>query len=288
MSNLDLTLSPAQSEITLIPSSTFTQAYEITNNSPETILLTTFIESWIPSNNDGNLIYNTDQDASIEFSLSNSDLKLNQDFTLAPNQKKQLVLKIKNNDSNNQDHYYTFFVQQKILNPLLSNNQNLIKIGSHLLISSHSQVSTNSSLSPENIKISPKIKDIFLSPTIIGKIYNSGQHYSQIDGQIIITLGQQNVWQSSIYPYTVLSQNSRLLKCLDKTNNQAIDCQINPPLWPGKYQIKISLNQNSTITDYYQSFYILPYSFITFIFLSFFILFIILKNKQTISSKDTH
>lgn len=286
MSALDLTLSPAQSEIILTPSSTFTQAYEITNNSSETILLTTFVESWIPTNNDGNLTYNTNQDTSVEFSLSNSDLKLNQEFTLAPNQKKQLVLKIKNNDSNNQDHYYTFFVQQKIINSLLSNNQNLIKIGSNLLISSNSQGSKDSLLSPENIKISPKIKDIFLSPKISGKIYNPGSHYSQIDGQIIITHGQQNIWQSSLYPYTVLSQNSRLLKCLDKTDNQATDCQIKSPLWPGKYQIKISLNQNNLSSEYYQSFFILPYSFIIFILVSFLILFLTLKNKHTISSKD--
>lgn len=286
MSQFNLTLSPAQSEITLNKNSSFTLGYEITNNSSETVLLSSSISSWLPSNNEGNVTYNTITDDSIEFSLSNSDLKLNQDFTLGPNQKKQLVLKIKNNDPDEQDHYYTFFIQQKNINSVLNNSQNLAKIGSHLLISSNFQKQNYSSLIPKNISLYPRIKDIFFPQKISGEIFNQTSHYTQIDGQISLLYNHQNIWQSTLYPYVVLSQNSRLIKCLDTSTNQAISCQTKSPLWPGKYQIKISLNQNNSSSDYYQSFFILPYSFIVFILCSFLILFLILKNKHTISSKD--
>lgn len=286
MSQFNLTLSPAQNEITLNKDSSFTLAYEITNNSSETILLNSSINSWSPSNKEGNVNYDTNNDNSIDFSLSNSDLKLNQDFTLGPNQKKQLVLRIKNNDLNEQDHYYTFFIQQKNLNPTLNNGQNLAKIGSHILISSNSQKQNYSSLIPKNINLSPKIKDIFFSQKINGEIFNQASHYSQIDGQISLLHNNQSIWQNTLYPYTVLSQNSRLIKCLDTNTNQAVNCQTKSPLWPGKYQIRISLNQNNSSSEYYQSFFILPYSFIAFILFSFLILFLILKNKHTISSRD--
>jgi hypothetical protein len=284
MSQLDLTLSPAQSEIVLQSNSTFTQAYDISNNSSESVLLTSLLSSWIPADSRGDVIYLQDNDPAIQFSLSNSNLKLNQDFLLAPGQKKQLVLKIKNTSSDENDHFYTFFIQQKPINPTLTDKQNLVKIGSHLLISSSNQNYLSSSLKLSNLTLTPKIKDIFLPLKINGEIFNNGQHYTQINGQVTIYYQNKNIEQLTLFPYTVLPQNSRLINCLD-TNNEVTPCQLSAPLWPGKYQIKFSLIQNNSSQDYHQTFYILPYSFITLVLLSFLLLFFVLRNKQSVSSK---
>jgi hypothetical protein len=283
MAALDLTLSPAQNEIVLAPNSTYTQAYDISNNSSESVLLTSLVSSWIPANNRGNIIYLQDNDPTIQFSLSNSDLKLNQDFVLAPGQKRQLVLKIKNLNSDENDHFYTFFIQQKPLNPSLTDKQNLAKIGSHLLISSSNQSNSPTALKFTNLRLSPKFKDIFLPLKINGEIFNDAPHYSLINGQITVYYHHQNIKQLTLFPYTVLPQNSRLLECLD-SNNEATICQLPAPLWPGEYQIKFSLNQNGSSQDYNQTFYVLPYSFIALILFIFLLLFLTLKNKQSISS----
>lgn len=283
MSQYSLTLKPAQIEIILKPGITFTQAYEITNSSDQTLLLNTSIEAWLPADPSGSVLYSDSQDSSLKFSLSNSDLKLGQDFRLNPGQKKQLVLKINNNSIEEKDYYYTFFIIQKPLNNNQSHPQNLAKIGSHLLISSSSQSSYPSNLEINKFSLSPKFIDIFSPVKISGEIVNLGPHFSQIDGQITITKNNQNYWQQKLFPYNVASQSSRYLHCLS-TDNISENCQLRPPLWPGRYQGTVSLSNRNSKYEYSFDFFVFPYSVILFILISFSLAFFILRNKQSISS----
>lgn len=280
MASFDLTLKPAQIEIILKPNAIFTQAYEITNNSSETLLLSTSLSSWLPVDNLGTVSYFDNLDSFLKFSLSNSDLKLGQDFLLNPNQKKQLVLKINNPSTEESDYYYTFFITQKPLNNLPGNHQNLAKIGSHLLISTTHQDTLTSNLQVSQFSIKPNIKDIFTPLKINGEISNNSLHYAQIDGQITVYKNSKLLWQQNLFPYTVASQNSRLIQCINSQNEASI-CRLKVPLWPGSYQGNISLNGNASKYEYSFHFYIFPYSIIIPIVLIFSLLIFSIKKKKT-------
>lgn len=282
MSQFNLTLKPAQIEIILKPNSTYVQAYEITNNSSETLLLSSSLSSWIPADNLGTVTYSDTQDSALKFSLSNSDLKLGQEFLLNPSQKKQLVLKIYNPSSLENDHYLTFFITQKPLNNTLSGHQNLAKIGSHILVSTTRQDTFTSNLEISQFSLKPKIKDVFTPLKVDGEIFNNSNHYSQINGQITIYKNNQLFWQQNLFPYTVTTQNSRLLRCLN-TKNESTSCQIKPPLWPGLYKGTINLIGNSSKYEYSFQFFVFPYFIILSILFLFLLLFFLLRKKQSTS-----
>ncbi|KKQ31471.1 MAG: hypothetical protein US85_C0015G0024 [Candidatus Shapirobacteria bacterium GW2011_GWF1_38_23] len=283
MSQFSLTLKPAQIEIILLPNSLYVQAYEITNNSSETLLLSCSVSSWIPADNLGTVTYPNTSESPLNFSLSNSDLKLSQEFLLNPGQKKQLVLKITNPTSTDTDHYSTFFITQKPLNSVLGEHQNLAKIGSHILVSTTNQSVFSSNLQVHQFTLKPIIKDIFTPIKINGEIINKGEHYSQINGQITVYKGGQLYWQQNLFPYTVTAQNSRLLQCLN-SQNEASTCQLKVPLWPGTYQGVINLVGNSSKYEYSFQFFVFPYSIIISIMFLFSLLFFLLRNKQSVSS----
>lgn len=281
MASFDLSLEPAQIEITLKPSAVFTQAYNITNNSTETLLLSSSISAWIPSDNQGSVTYLDNFDSPLLFSLSNSDLKLGQDFLLKPDQKKQLVLKIINPSPNQSDYYFTFFISQKPLNTTQSNHQNLAKIGSHILITTTNKDTLSSNLEVSNLNLIPFLKDVFIPLKINGEILNNGQNYTSIDGKITVYKNNQIYSEQNLFPYTVIPQHSRLINCLN-SNDEATPCHLKIPLWPGKYQGLISFNGNPTKDEYPFSFYVFPYTitiFILFLFL-FFYLFLRKKTKK--------
>jgi len=287
MASFDLTLKPAQIEIILKPNAIFTQAYEITNNSSETLLLSTSLSSWLPADNLGTVSYFDNLDSPLKFSLSNSDLKLGQDFLLNPKQKKQLVLKINNPSSEESDNYFTFFITQKPLNNTSNSHQNLAKIGSHLLISTTRQGTFTSNLQISQLSLKPNIKDIFTPLKINGEISNTGPHYAQIDGQITIYKNSKLLWQQNLFPYTVASQNSRLIHCLN-SQNEASTCQLKIPLWPGSYQGNITLNGNASKYEYSFKFFVFPYSVIIPILLIFSLLIFSLKKKKSLIDNSTY
>ncbi len=279
MSQFNVTIKPAQTEIILHPNTTFVQAYDVTNNSTETILLNSSVSTWVPADNLGSVNY-TNTTTPLQFTLSNADLKLGQDFTIKAGQKKQLVLKVSNPSSEENDYYLTFFITQKPINSSITGRQNFAKIGSHLLVSTTKQSSYASELEVSQLSTSPSIKDIFTPINISGEIFNNGKHFSQINGQITIRKNNLTLWQQNLFPYTVTSQNSRLIFCLN-SNNESTPCKINAPLWPGLYHASIVLNGNSSKYEYSFQFFVFPYSIIIFISTLFLIILMFIKtNKQ--------
>lgn len=279
MAAINLTIKPAQTEIVLDQNNpSYTQAYDIINNSSEAIRLFSSVETWIPADTQGSVIYNSslvNQDFS--FSLVNSDLRLGQDFILAGNQKKQLVLKISANSNESTDGYYTFFVNQKPINDSASTQQNLGRLGSHLLISSNTK-GTPLSLEVKNFTLSPRLKDIFQKINISGEIYNPNIHYQAIDGRIIISKNKQDLFEQHLFPHTVLAKNFRTLSCID-SNQEPSPCSLPIPLWPGYYQGKIILG-NSPTPSLTFSFFVFPYSIVIFIIFIFTLLFLSLRRKH--------
>jgi len=280
MAAFNLTLEPAQIEINLRPNAVFTQAYNVTNNSNGTLVLYSSVSAWLPSDNQGGVLYTDNTDSPLIFSLSNSDLKLGENFTLKAGQKKQLVLKIINPGVEEADYYFTFFVNQRPFTQDGIGHQNIAKIGSHLLISTGQESNIVSPLSVSKLDITPKIKDVFIPLTINGEITNLGQHYSQINGKLSIYKNKELYLEQNLFPYTVIPQHSRLLHCLN-SDSGVTSCSLKIPLWPGKYQGVITLNSNTNNKyEYPFSFFVFPYSIIISILLLFALLTFLLKNKK--------
>jgi len=280
MSNFNLTLSPSQVEFTLKPSVTIIQAYEVSNNSSQDITLNTEILPWVPVGNNGSVNYlQAATSSDLNFSLANSDLKIGQPFVLKANSKQQLVLKIKTSkEIILSDYYQTFFVYQN-QNPLNKNDnfsQATGKIGSHILLSVSNTENTSIKAKLESFKIFPKIKDVFFTPiNFSGEIKNDSTYFFKTGGKIIITKNDSSIKEIVLNNDNVLTNHYRSFSCVDS-------CKLDTPLWPGKYQVTLKMDENLGIADSSYSFYILPISPILFILLIVGIIFGIKKIKSNL------
>ena len=281
MPNFNLTLSPTQIEFVLKPGVTIIQAYDVINNDDSSITLNTEVLPWIPSGTNGSVNYNQAvNNPNIEFSLNNSNIQLGQSFTLAPNSKQQLVLKIKTNQTIPlSDNYYTFFVFQDQNNTTTPNNnfsQTSGKIGSHLLLTVSDTENPKVTSEIQSFSISPKIKDIFFQPiTFEGKIKNNSDFFFKTNGKITITKNDQIIKELELSPDNVLNHHSRDIFCTDQST-----CQINPPFWPGHYKVIATLDSSLNAKSYETSFYIWPISPLLLIVLIVGIIFGIKKFKK--------
>jgi len=267
MSNFNLTLSPSQIEYVLKPEVTIIQTYEITNNSSDSINLNTEVLPWIPSDTTGSVNYTQAiANPNIIFSLGNSDLQLGQLFTLAPNTKKQLVLKIKTNSNITlADSYYTFFITQNLTTTSSKENfsQASGKIGSHILLTVSDVENPKVESTIQNISIFPKIKDVFFRPiNFSGQIKNNSDFFFKINGKITITKNDKTIKEFTLNSDNVLNHYARNFSCSDQNG-----CQLKTPLWPGHYNVNITLDSSLNSKSYDTSFYILPISPMLFLLL---------------------
>lgn len=279
MSNFNLSLSPSQSEYVLKPGVTIIQAYDVINNSDFDITLNTQVLPWIPFGSDGSVSYNQAvSNPGIEFSLTNANLKINEPFVLSANSKQQLVLKIKTNSNINlADNYYTFFVYQN-QNTIQSNNnfsQATGKIGSHLLLTVSDTENPKIDSIIQNFSITPKIKDVFFgSIKFQGQVRNNSNFFFKIGGKMTITKNSKTIKEFNLNPSNVLNHHYRDISCQDQNT-----CTLNPPLWPGHYNLKLELDPSLNAKTYDNSFYVLPLSPLLFLLLITIIIFIFKKNK---------
>jgi hypothetical protein len=276
MSSLDLTLKPAQLEMIAKPGASFTQAYEVTNNSDSSIPVSTSVLPWLPVGSDGSLTYdNVFPNPDFSFSLNNSDLQLGQTFLLHPHETRQLVLKVKSDPSTPlADSYFTFFVSQDLTNTLNPDSDFAAasgRLGSHLLISTSANQSPSSRASITSFKVSPDLKDIFFGNLQFqAKVQNLSGYFFKTAGKLTITKDNLPIKEFDLFPQNVLADSSRSVSC--NSNNLPVPCTLNAPLWPGKYVATLSFDPSQVSASASVSFYVFPYSFLLLI-LFFAILF---------------
>lgn len=268
--DLNLTLKPAQLEFIAKPGASITQAYNVTNNSANSIVLSTSVDPWLPTGPNGNVVYQgVPQNPNFEFSLNNADLKLGQSFILQPKESRQLVLKIKSfPQTPATDAYFTFFVSQDLSNSLRSSDNSAVsgRLGSHILISTSDSEDIPLKSQIVNLRASPPLVDVFFPRvTLQGQIANLGEYFFKTDGKITITKNDQPIKELNIFPQNVLASSSRNILC--NSGNEPVACTLNPPYWPGLYTV--TLNNTST------SFFVFPFSilFLTLAIATIFFLF---------------
>lgn len=276
--NFNLTISPAQIEYLLKPSTTIVQAYDLTNNSDQDIYLNTEVLPFIPQGNTGSVIYqNVPLNPNINFALNNSDLVLGQPFTLKANTKQQLVLKIKTSpNATLTDSYYTFFITQVQNQNNTSFPQATGKIGSHILLSVTNTENIKTKGSVSFFTISPKIKDVLFSHLQFnGEVKNDSNYFLKTSGQITLTKNDQTLKEIKLKPLNVLANYYRQIDCQDLNN-----CTLKGPFWPGRYTATISFDQNINIPPSSISFFIFPFSPIIFLLLITTLIIFITKLKK--------
>lgn len=288
MANFNLSIHPAQIEYIVEPGRTIIQAYEIKNESGNPLILTTSIEAWTPKNADGSVSYNNiTLNPDVEFSLTNSDIKLGDSFVLQPNSNKQLVLKIKASpNSFPADTYATFFITENPGQiPGESQSQAIIKIGSHILLTTSPTDQIDFKAQIINFKTLPKIKDIFLNKiTFSAEIKNPTDFFFKTNGTIAITKNNLDIKKIDLAPLNVLSHGNRQIQCLYQTatpSANSTDCSLSPPFWPGQYKATLTLSNNDQNFSQSILFFVFPYTFIISILLTSSVIFGIfyLKHK---------
>ncbi len=284
----NLTLSPPQIEFVLKPGITITQAYQITNNSQESITLNTEVLPFLPQGENGSVSYSSLlANPNISFSLNNANLRLGQPFTLQPQESRQLVLKIKTSSATElSDYYSTFFIYQST--DLFANNTNISqsigKIGSHILLSVSNTESPKINSKINKFTVSPKIKDIFFTPiTFSVNIKNNTNYFFKSYGKISISKNQKTIKELNLEPQNVLANHNRSLVCENQT-----PCTLTPPLWPGKYIATVELDSSLNTSPVSFSFWVLPLSPILFIFLFFSLAYFLRWFKKRFKPNKTN
>lgn len=281
----NLSLSPPQIEFVLRPGVTITQAYQVTNNSDQSVTLNTKVLPFLPQGNDGSVTYsNLLSNPGISFSLNNADLKLGQPFTLKPQESRQIVLKI-NTSSQVQlsDYYSTFFVYQ---NPSLSANdttfsQTTGEIGSHILLSVSDTESPTTLGQVQKFSLTPKIKDVFFtSIKFSGQVQNQTNYFFKTSGKIIISKNQKVIKELNLDSQNVLANYYRQFSCQNQPT-----CTLSPPLWPGYYTATLEFDQNLNIPSTSASFFVLPLSPFLLLVIIFLFIFSFSKIKNFFSTK---
>lgn len=262
---LNLSLSPGQVEFATRPGTTFTQAYNITNDSDSPQILTASVLPWSPVDDSGNVHYlDTSPYPGFSFSLANSDIQLHQPFVLPPHSKQQLVLKVVAANNSGTDGYFTFFVTQDNSGRTTSDttgSQAFGRLGSHLLIKSDLKDTIENHLTPTSLQVSPLITDIFFPSVIINsKISNSGNHFQAMDGKLSLSYNHKVVSEKLLFPSNVLAGHQRSALCLSQ--DSPADCTFSPPFWPGIYTVQIELKDTPPVSA---NFFVFPFSLILFI-----------------------
>jgi len=280
----NLTLSPSQTEFQSLPGTLITQVFEIVNHSSATLTLTPRVLPFRPAGNDGSVSYDDVPASTIPFSLMNSDLKLDQPFTLPPNQKRQLILKIPAPAAEG-DYYHTLFLYQDY-SPASSGSLSSAsaRVGAHVLLTVSQNATPATSGRLETFFVFPKFKDILLTPLrFSATLRNASPYFFKSSGTLTITKNNLKIKELPLYPANVLSSHSRTLLCstpvVPDSPPSPLPCTLSPPFWPGRYTATLSFDPAISTPPVSVSFYVFPFSLIL-ILLPFLLFFLLLRRRH--------
>jgi len=274
----NLSISPPQTEIAIIPGTSFTQAYQVKNLSNQAVYLNTSVLEWIPQDSLSSIQYLDQTNPYIFFSLLNSNLDLGQDFLLPPNSDRQIILKaVISKDAPQQDSYFTFFLNQ--IDQTSTDNPGASgRIGAHVLISASTDLNQEPKFNLKSLLITPKIKDIFFTNLSFKiELENQTNFFQKPIGQLVINKSDQEYKTLELDSQNILANHSRQIYCLDNPS-----CTIKGPFWSGPYTAQIKLDN---YTSDPVNFIILPLSPLIFILILFLVYYILNKTKFKPKSK---
>lgn len=265
--NYGLSISPPLLRVHIKPGKSITQVFKIENLSINEKTLVANIVPFSEADNLGNPILNPKTSAPwlSYFGLANSQIKLNEPFTLAPGTSEQLVLSLSVPESASlQDIYATLMIStyENSIGQSFQGTSVRATIGSNLLITISSQAFPDTDL--KVIDFIPtegafiKIGNLYFLDSISlskfsASVKNEGSFASETKGVFRITTGNNKpVYLEGILPVNVIARSQRQL-----LNTSGSSFEFTPSLANiGPHQVTIEIktensNTQSTINVFY-------------------------------------
>jgi len=223
--NLGLSFSPSIVEATIKPGKTVTQAFSLTNLSDHDQVFIARVVPFAPGDSQGNpsLKPNLRPDWLKYFSLSNTNLKLDEPFTLGANQDTQVILTILVPDkAAYSDLYATLLVTSVVKDTPGASSSFGAAIGSNLIITISPQ-----GRPPALVKITNfypdknsflfhyadyYIADNLNSVSFVAVAKNLGKYFTKTSGTLSIDRGDNNVSTQTLLANNILANSERNLE----------------------------------------------------------------------------
>lgn len=282
---VSLSIYPSLLEVMIQPGKTYTQAYEIVNDSEADLYLQAKIVPFEPIGPEGQIVLSNPkyQASNNYFSLANSGISLNQTFKLKAGNREQLVLKITiPQQASEKDQYFTFLIEQSSQGQFLNQTggENLIKVGSNILLTISQSGNPFKQSYLAEFLARPKIADLFNKINFEILIQNPGNAFFKTNGRIDIyhRLTQKKVASLQLRPDNVLADYERKIYCLEGENT--LPCQFSSFL-PGPYRAILNFSPDGAGEEQTKTigFWLLPFRLVLVILILFLIVWQINKFR---------
>lgn len=290
--SFSLGLYPPLLSLMIQPGKTVTQVYQLENYGDEAVTLNTTILPFSPSDEHGNIAFPSTAPALSPtwFSFANTDVVLNQPFTLYPGQVKQIILKIDVPERTiENDHYFTllFSTIPSSRKTNISAAQQAGAIGSNILIT----VSKDGQPVKKGTIVEFKTQGCFLrlfgvcfldslqKPRFLLRVRNTSKAFWQPFGTVKVEGLINQQWEENILPDNVLTNSIRQLNFATSSAS--------PLLLVGPYQAKAEFTLEETgggvTLTATTSFLMMPIKIITGLVAGLLLLILIFKAQARIS-----
>ncbi len=253
---IGLSVEPSLVTIQIKPGKAITKAFTVKNSSDVEKQLVVRLLPFEKADNAGNpaLDVKTNSPWLKYFTLSNTNVKFDEPFTVKENSSEQIILSISIPENANVEDFYTTLLFSTYTNALPTDTKGTIisaSIGANLLLTITPEVDPKTILKVDNIKItSPNIKigrrvfvDSLTPITYELKASNIGNHITQSKGTTSITKKDEVLSLQGILPQYIISKNTRQLLNLDGGNTFKFTPN---PLSFGWHNIKVNIKSDNT------------------------------------------
>ena len=290
-----LSIDPPIVRIQVKPGKAITKAFTIQNRSDQEKQLIVRLAPFSESDKFGNPIVDLKNTSPLQkyFSLSNTDIKFNEPFTIKPDNSQQIVLSLSIPETADLEDSYFNLLVSTYDNSLPSQSPNTSvssTIGANLLISVTSELNPKTILKINNIQITSKnylklgkyiIVDSLSPLTFQISATNNGQFITETKGTISISKGIETTSIQGILPQYIIKKSTRQL--LNLEGNTQFSFTPNP-LTIGWYQINTHIKSDNTNSNNSTDIFILPGKLILALILAIVIIRLITKSRRTIDS----
>ncbi len=266
---IGLSVEPSLVTIQIKPGKAITKAFTIKNSSGVEKQLVVRLLPFEKADNAGNpaLDVKTNSPWLKYFTLSNTNIKFDEPFTVKENSSEQIILSISIPENANVEDFYATLLFSTYTNTLPTDTKGTIisaSIGANLLVTITSEVDPKTILKVDNIKItSPNIKigrrvfvDSLTPITYELKASNIGNHITQSKGTTSIIKKDEVISLQGILPQYIISKNTRQLLNIDGGNTFKFTPN---PLSFGWHNIKVNIKSDNTNSNNSVEFFIFPF-----------------------------
>lgn len=266
---IGLSVEPSLVTIQIKPGKAITKAFTVKNSSDIEKQLVVRLLPFEKADNAGNptLDVKTNSPWLKYFTLSNTNVKFDEPFTVKENSSEQIILSISIPENANVEDFYATLLFSTYTNTLPADTKGTIisaSIGANLLVTITSEVDPKTILKVDNIKItSPNLKigrrvfvDSLTPITYELKASNIGNHITQSKGTATITKKVEVLSVQGILPQYIISKNTRQLLNIDGGNTFKFTPN---PLSFGWHNIKVNIKSDNTNSNNSVEFFIFPF-----------------------------